>query len=94
MDDTERAALLKKAGWTYDNGWRHDAERWDCYINGDYGGASFLVILAREGKGKLLHLAGRLIRTQVVWSGPLESGEDVAALLAFIRGFKHPTNAG
>ncbi len=88
MDHNDLDKTLEESGWFYDNGWQHDSETWDCYVNDRYASESFLVILAKKGKGKLLHLQGKPAEKREVWQGFLSCEQDVKELLEYIRNFE------
>jgi hypothetical protein len=91
LDRNDLDRELEKQGWAYDNGWEHDSQRWDCYVNDKYryGSApqSFLLILARNGKGRLLYFRDQARKKREVWEGPLVTEADVGRLLEAVRDF-------
>ena len=88
MDRNDLDKALAEKGWIYDNGWQHQSQSWDCYVNEKYRSESKLVIVAKDGKGKVLRLQGTPIEKREVWDGPLSSERDVGELLEFILAFE------
>ena len=89
-------------GWNYDNAHGFGSEMWSySFVHNKYSPheRGYLIILAKNGKGKLLHgywspdsETGISIPETEIWAGPLSNREDVDSLLEFIRRYDEARN--